>query len=202
MDLDVCAVDAAAPFGLLIRLAKDWEFVETWSSARNLVLWVPRDETDLDGFVPVVRNDEYDCALPTAARPFTPFTAPSLALALVRDMVRRVSGDGCGPFCSNFFFMSFTLARAVEAGRVLPVPVADRILGPSPAANLSSTGLEAERYIGLVPTRVPDPAGGLDEAALLFDREAGGWRALGTAEAIGSWAREAGELSLAMSTPR
>lgn len=202
MDLDACAVDAAAPFGLLIRLAKDWEFVDTWSSARNLVLWVARDELDLDGFVPVVRNDEYDCALPTAARPFAPFTAPSLALVLVRDTARRGSGEGCGPFCSNFFFMSFTLARTVEAGRVVPVPVADRILGPSLPANLSSTGLEAERNMGLVPTRVPDPAGGLDEAALLFDRDAGGWRVLGTAEAIGSWDREASELSLAMSTPR
>lgn len=191
-------MDAAAPFGLLIRLAKDWEFVETWSSARNFVLCVPRDELDLDGFAPDVRNDEYGCALPTAARPFAPFTAPSLALVLVRDTARRGSGEGCGPFCSNFFFMSFTLARAVEAGRVLPVPVADRILGPSPGANRSSTGLEAERNMGLVPARVPGAAGGLDGAALLFDRDAGGGRVFGTAEAIGSWEGE----SLAMSTPR
>lgn len=174
MGLDACAVDAAAPLGLLIRLAKDWEFVETWSSARNFVRWVPRDELDLAELAPAVRNDEYDCAPPTAARPFVPFTAPSLALVLVRDAIRRGSGEGCVPFCSNFFFMSFTLARAAEAGRVLPVLVADRILVPSLPANLSSTGLEAERYIGLVPTRVPGPAAGLDEAALLFDRDAGG----------------------------
>ena len=120
MDLEPCAVDAAAPFGLLIRLAKDWEFVETESSARNFVLCAPRDELDLDGFAPDVRNDEYDCALPTAARPFAPFTAPSLALVLVRDTARRGSSEGCGPFCSNFFFMSFTLARAVEAGISTP----------------------------------------------------------------------------------
>ena len=163
---------------------------------------MPRDELDLDGVVPVVRNDEYECALPTAVRPFAPLTAPSLALLLVRDTTRRGSGEGCVPFCSNFFFISLTLARAVEAGRALPVPVADRILGPSPPTNLSSTGLEAERYIGLVPARVPVPAAGLDEAALPFARDAGGWRVLGTAEAIGSWDREANELSLAMSTPR
>lgn len=139
---------------------------------------MPRDELDLVEFAPVVRSEEYDCALPTAARPFVPFTAPSLALLLVRDTTRRGSGEGWVPFCSNFFFMSFTLALTVVAGRPLPlpvpVPVADRILVPSLAANLSSTGFEAERNMGLVPTRVPGPAGGLDEAALLFDREDGG----------------------------
>lgn len=79
--------------------------------------------------------------------------------------------------------MSFTLARAAlwrpvpgpgPAVVVVGVPVADRILVPSVPENLSSTGLEAERYIGLLPVRLPGVVGGFDEDALLFDRDAGG----------------------------
>lgn len=62
------------------------------------------------------------------------------------------------PFCSNFFFMSLTLARAV-GGTALPVTDRNRVVGslPVPAGvlvNLSSTGLEAERWGVLVAVRL------------------------------------------------
>lgn len=100
-------------------------------------------------------------------------------------MPRRGSVEDIELFCSNFFFISFTLARAAlwrplpwpEPGPavvVVGVPVTDRILVPSVPENLSSTGLEAERYIDLVPVRLPGAEGGFVEDALLFDRDAGG----------------------------
>jgi hypothetical protein len=83
------------------------------------------------------------------------------------------------------------------------MPVADRILVPSLPENLlSSTGLEAERYIGLLPVRLPVVAGSFDEDALLFDLEARGWRLLVTAEAIGSWVVGDTKWLLTVSTPR
>lgn len=58
MDLVACELEARFPFGLLIRLAKDCELVETWSSGVNFGRWVPRDGPGLVEVV--VRRDEYD----------------------------------------------------------------------------------------------------------------------------------------------
>lgn len=81
--------------------------------------------------------------------------------------------------------------------------VADRNLDPSLPENLlSSTGLEAERYIGLLPMRLPGVVESFDEDALLFDLDAKGWRLLVTAEAIGSWVVEDTKWLLTVSTPR
>lgn len=98
--------------------------------------------------------------------------------------------------------MSLTLARAAPPGRALPV--AERILGPSLGADLSSTGLEADRNRGLVPVRLPDTAGSLEAVPLLVavDREGGFWRVFEVAEAIGSCVGEETRLWVAESTPR
>lgn len=43
-----------------MRLAKDWEFVEIWSSGMNLERWVALAGLPLGESVPDVRRDEYD----------------------------------------------------------------------------------------------------------------------------------------------
>lgn len=116
-----------------------------------------------------------------AERPLTGLDAASLAP--VRDATRLGSVADWPAFCSNFFFMSLTVALAA-AGVALPVAV--RILVPSLFASLSSTGLEAERKGGLVWMRLAGPVGGLEEVALLVDLDGGVWRLAETTEAIGS----------------
>lgn len=136
----------------------------------NFDRWVALDALLLGEAFPVERKDEYECAFPTAAgRPFVsalvavPVAFPSLVI-LFRDTTRLGSAEEGGvPSCSNFFFMSLTLARAV-VGTALPV--ADRNLAvlslPAPEGllvNLSSTGLETERWGVLVAARVPGGGG-------------------------------------------
>lgn len=50
---------AAVALGRLMRLAKDCEFVETWSSGINLDRWALPDGLVLGEALPVARNDEY-----------------------------------------------------------------------------------------------------------------------------------------------
>lgn len=182
--------------GRLMRLAKDWEFVETWSSGTNLDRWVFVAGVLLGEAVPAARNDEYDCEDPAVAeRPLVTAGLPSLTA--FREVVRRGSAEGGrGPFCSNLLVMSFTLARAA-AGTALPV--AERNLVPSEpgGANLSSTGFDAERCVGLVEAREAGAAGSLEEFPLLVDREGGAWRLVETAEAIESWVRSGTRLCFA-----
>lgn len=180
-------VDVA--FGRLMRLAKDWEFVETWSSGMNLERWEPADGLLFGDAAPpaAARSDEYDCAFPKdAERPLAPGGLESLVAA--RDAERRGSPAGWEPVCSNFFFMSLTLARAA-AGTALPVAERSRVPSVGVGSCLSSTGLEAERCMGLVGARVPGAVGSLEGFPLLVDvdREGGAWRLDETAEAIESW---------------
>lgn len=43
-----------------MRLAKDWAFVEIWSSGTNLERWATEAGLLLEASVPVVRKEEYD----------------------------------------------------------------------------------------------------------------------------------------------
>lgn len=71
------------------------------------------------------------------------------------------------------------------------LPVAERNLVPSLfSANLSSTGLEAERWEGLAAVRLPGTIGGFEEVALLAERTGGVGRLLETTEAIELWVAE------------
>lgn len=192
------AVDLAAEFelargglGRLMRLAKDWEFVEIWSSGRYLERWEAVEALLLRESVPVVRKDEYDAGFPIVAeRPVNDLAGPSFT-APVRDAARRGStGGGWPAFCSNLFFMSLTVPPLVAAiGTALPV--AECNLVPSLlSANLSSTGLEAERWEGLAAVRLPGTIGGFEEVALLAERTGGVGRLLETTEAIEMWVAE------------
>lgn len=58
--LAVLGLGATGGFGRLMRLAKDWELVEIWSSGMNLERWVALAGLPLGEPVPVVRSDEYD----------------------------------------------------------------------------------------------------------------------------------------------
>lgn len=51
---------ATGGFGRLMRLAKDWVFVDIWSSGTNLDRWEAPAGLLLEESVPVVRKDEYD----------------------------------------------------------------------------------------------------------------------------------------------
>lgn len=115
--------------------------------------------------------------------------APSFA-APVRDAALRGSIGDWPAFCSNLFFISLTVLLVVGGAAL---PVTERIRDPWASVNLSSTGLEAERWAGLAAMRVPDTVGRLEEVALLVERVGGVWRLLllETTEAIGSWAGEA-----------
>lgn len=166
-----------------------------------LVRWVPRIDALLVVSAPVVRNVEYDDwpLVPVAVRPLVPFGAASLGE--LRDAVLRGSEDDCGTFCSNFFFISFTLAR-LAAG--IPLLVADRALAPSEPTSLSSTGLDAERCTGLGTTRLPGTPGSFEPIPLPFALVVGGWRVLGAAaEAMkSSWMGDGSRVLLADWTPR
>lgn len=95
--------------------------------------------------------------------------------------------------------MSLTVARAA-AGTALPV--ADRSRVPSAPVRmcLSSTGLEAERWVGRVAVREPGAVGSLEGFPLLVDREGGAWRLVETAEAIESWVGSETRLCFAAKT--
>lgn len=152
-----------------------------WSSGTNLDRWVVLDRV---GGVPFERRAEYDCEFPmtVAERPFKALAGPSFAM--VRGTTRRASGGDGAPFCSNLFFISLTLARAMLGAAALPVT--DRSLAwASPLATLSSTGFEAERYMGLVAVRGPVLGAVVVGVPLLVDREGGVWRLFETG-AIGS----------------
>lgn len=90
------------------------------------------------------------------------------SLLAFRDATRLASVGDWLPFCSNFFFISFTLARTAPG---TALPVADRILVPSLPVDLSSTGLEADRYMGLWAVRLPGGAGSLELVPLLVARK-------------------------------
>lgn len=75
-----------------------------------------------------------------ADRPLTGLLVASFAP--VRDATRLASVADWPAFCSNFFFMSLTVALAAAG---VALPVAARVLVASVFVSLSSTGLEAER---------------------------------------------------------
>lgn len=55
-----CGFGATGGFGRLMRLAKDWAFVEIWSSGTNLERWAALAGLLLGESVAAVRKEEYD----------------------------------------------------------------------------------------------------------------------------------------------
>lgn len=113
VDLEACGLVVTVLLGLLIRLANDWELLESWSSGTDFCRCVARDPAILDGsaaIVVLVLKDAY-CALvfePSVPRCGGP-TERSLDAGF-RGIVFRKTGPCCDAFCwSNFFFKSFTL---------------------------------------------------------------------------------------------
>lgn len=58
-DLVVLGLEVEGGLGRLMRLAKDWEFDEMWSSGMNLERWVVPIGLLLEAVL-AVRKDEYD----------------------------------------------------------------------------------------------------------------------------------------------
>ena len=107
-DLEAFEFPLTAFRGFPIRLAKDWELLETWSSATYLDLW-ERAEEDVVCLLKLLlpsRRAEY---------PVPPFRgcrlAPSCLVLAAAPICAGARGieEGAVPFWSNRFFKSLTL---------------------------------------------------------------------------------------------
>lgn len=110
--------EEVAFLGLLIRLANDWELLESESSATNLARWEGRAPDPLLGSlagwrVAVVLNVEYaDLLLPTPGGRVSGLDEGASLVERVRGVVLLTVAAGCVEVWSNFFFRSFTLCWA------------------------------------------------------------------------------------------
>lgn len=179
MDFDALGVPVAdGGFrGLAIRLAKDWELFDSWSSATNFVLCVPRaavprlESVVSSRFVEVLKV-EYDV---------DPFPPGDLSLVAVADLLGRngtprtgIRGpadddddEGCW---SNLFVRSLTLGF--------------RFVFDLGAPTGGSIGAEADRWEGRSAARAAGAGGFLGLVPLPFDRTDGLSRARETEVAM------------------
>lgn len=149
MDLEAFGLELTELRGLLMRLAKDWALLDTWSSAENLDLLDRGDTAKL-----VISVGE-PCALPERSVEYG-VVEPLLGFGMASRCTRVAAPGRAGargmevapaPFWSKRFLRSLTLV--LVAGTLVEL-----------AAGLLSTGFEADRKLAVRPGLRLDDTGG------------------------------------------